>query len=121
MGTAERRLEIYKYLCFERKATIPHLAELFNVSTRTIQRDLLEIEETFHAPIETMPGRFGGVFVVGDFRFDYAYMSDEELNLLKKVQLIVKDQISESEDLSLSKIIQKYSRRKNNDDSSCPG
>jgi len=37
MGTAERRLEILKYLCRVRKATMPELAEKFGVSIRTIQ------------------------------------------------------------------------------------
>lgn len=40
MGTAERRLEIYKYLCLARKATMPQLAKMFGVSVRTIQRDI---------------------------------------------------------------------------------
>ena len=48
MGTAERRLEILKYLCRYRRATMPKLAEKFGVSVRTIQRDILEIEATFH-------------------------------------------------------------------------
>ena len=36
MGTAERRLEIYKYLCLVRKATMPQLAEMFGVSRSAI-------------------------------------------------------------------------------------
>ena len=38
MGTAERRLEILKYLCKKRHATMPELSEQFGVSLRTIQR-----------------------------------------------------------------------------------
>ena len=51
MGTAERRLEILKYLCKYRRAKMPQLAEMFGVSIRTIQRDILEIEVTFHVPL----------------------------------------------------------------------
>ena len=56
MGTAERRLEILKYLCKFRKATMPHLAKIFGVSVRTVQRDVLEIEATFHVPLDVRCG-----------------------------------------------------------------
>lgn len=110
MGTAERRLEIYKYLCFERKATMTQLANLFGVSVRTIQRDIFEIEATFHAPIEVKPGKYGGVSIVGNHRFDRAYMSEEELLLLFKLQQLAKDQMSIQENLLLTNIIKKYSK-----------
>lgn len=49
MGTAERRLEIMKYLCRKRHATMSFLAEKFGVSVRTIQRDIFEL--TFMMPL----------------------------------------------------------------------
>ena len=110
MGTAERRLEIYKYLCLERKASMPHLAEKFGVSVRTIQRDIFEIEATFHAPIIIKKGKYGGVFIVGDHTLDRAYMCDEELFLLTKIQALVSEQISEKENNILTQIIKKYSK-----------
>ena len=111
MGTAERRLEILKYLCRVRKSTMPKLSELFGVSVRTIQRDILEIETTFHVPIDVRCGKYeGGVYVVGDYSFDRAYMCDEELVLLKKIQSLVKAQITEKENVILTQIIKKYSK-----------
>ena len=111
MGTAERRLEILKYLCRARQSTMPKLAELFGVSVRTIQRDILEIEATFHVPIDVRCGKYeGGVYVVGDYSFDRAYMCDEELVLLKKIQSLVKAQITEKENVILTQIIKKYSK-----------
>lgn len=110
MGTAERRLEIYKYLCLARKATMPQLAKMFGVSVRTIQRDIFEIEATFHAPLDIAKGRYGGVSVIGDHTLDRAYMCDEELLLLKKIQSLVQEQISEKENVLLSQIIKKYSK-----------
>ena len=111
MGTAERRLEILKYLCRARKSTMTKLAELFGVSVRTIQRDILEIEATFHVPIDVRCGKYeGGVYVVGDYSFDRAYMCDEELVLLKKIQSLVKAQITEKENVILTQIIKKYSK-----------
>lgn len=111
MGTAERRLEILKYLCKYRRATMPQLAEMFGVSVRTIQRDILEIEATFHVPLDVRCGKYdGGVFVVGDYSFDRAYMHDEELTLLSKVQELVKDQLSEKEKVLLAQIIKAYTK-----------
>ena len=110
MGTAERRLEILKYLCKARKATMPQLAEMFGVSVRTIQRDILEIECTFRVPIDVRCGRHeGGIYILGDYRFDRAYMCEEELALLKKIQKMVNDNLNDSERSILAQIIKKYS------------
>ena len=111
MGTAERRLEILKYLCRYRRATMPQLAEKFCVSVRTIQRDIFEIEATFHVPLDIRCGKYdGGVFVKGDYSFDRIYMCDEDLLLLHKIQVLIKDQLSEQEQAMLSQLIKKYTR-----------
>ena len=111
MGTAERRLEILKYLCRYRRATMPQLAEVFGVSVRTIQRDILEIEVTFHVPVDVRCGKYdGGVFVKGDYSFDRAYMHDDELMLMSKVQELVKGQLSNEEYALLSQIIKTYTK-----------
>ena len=110
MGTAERRLEIYKYLCLARKATMPQLAKIFGVSVRTIQRDIFEIEIIFHAPLRVTKGRYGGISVIGNHTLDRAYMCDEELCLLQKIQVLIKDQITDEENNMLSQIIKKYSK-----------
>ena len=110
MGTAERRLEILKYLCNARKATMSQLAEMFGVSVRTIQRDIVEIECTFHVPIDVRCGKYeGGIYIVGDYRFDRAYMCDDEIGLLKKIQKMVNDNLNDTEKSILSQIIKKYS------------
>ena len=111
MGTAERRLEILKHLCKYRRATMPQLAEMFGVSVRTIQRDILEIEATFHVPLDVRCGKYdGGVFVIGDYSFDRAYMHDEELKLLAKVRDMVRDRLSDQENALLSQIIKTYTK-----------
>ena len=111
MGTAERRLEILKYLCKYRRATMPQLAEMFGVSTRTIQRDILEIEMTFHVPLDIRCGKYdGGVYVMGDYSFDRAYMHDDEITLLSKVQKLVKDQLTEKENSLLTQILKVYTK-----------
>lgn len=111
MGTAERRLEILKYLCRVRKAKMTQLAEIFGVSVRTIQRDIYEIEATFHVPIDVKCGKYdGGVYIVGNYSFDRMYMCEEELDLLRKVQRLVKTFLSDSENAVLSNIIKNYSK-----------
>ena len=111
MGTAERRLEILKYLCKYRRATMPQLAEMFGVSVRTIQRDILEIEATFHVPLDVRCGKYdGGVFVVGDYRFDRAYMHDEEIELLSKIHGMVKHKLTKKENTLFLRIINTYTK-----------
>ena len=111
MGTAERRLEILKYLCKVRRTTMPQLAEMFGVSIRTIQRDILEIEATFHVPLDVRCGKYdGGVFVVGNYSFDRAYMHDEELELLSKIHGMVKHKLTKKENSLLSRIIKTYTK-----------
>ena len=111
MGTAERRLEILKYLCKFRKSKMTELAEMFGVSVRTIQRDILEIESTFHVPLEIRCGKYGGgIYVIGNYSFDRAYMHDDEIALLSKVKELVKTQITEEENALLSQIIKTYTK-----------
>ena len=111
MGTAERRLEILKYLCKVRKATMPQLAQIFGVSVRTIQRDILELEATFHIPIDVRCGKHnGGIYIMGDYRFDRTYMHDEEIALLCKLYELTKSQLNANENILFQKIIQSYSK-----------
>ena len=111
MGTAERRLEILKYLCRVRKSTMPKLSELFGVSVRTIQRDIFEIETTFRVPLDIRCGKYdGGIYVIGDYSFDRAYMHEDELSLLTKVKKLVEGQLSDKENALLSRIIKTYTK-----------
>ena len=111
MGTAERRLKILKYLCRVRKSTMPKLSELFGVSVRTIQRDIFEIETTFRVPLDIRCGKYdGGIYVIGDYSFDRAYMHEDELSLLTKVKKLVEGQLSDKENALLSRIIKTYTK-----------
>lgn len=112
MGTAERRLEILNYLCRKRHATMPELAEMFGVSVRTIHRDIYEIEVTFRVPLDVRSGKYeGGIYVIGDYSFDRAYMRDEELELLTKVKGMVSNKLSDKENAMLCEIIKTYTKK----------
>ena len=61
MGATERQLEIIKYLCRKRYATMSTLADKFGVSVRTIQRDIEAL--TLFVPLDVKAGRYeGGVY-----------------------------------------------------------
>ena len=111
MGTAERRLEILKYLCKYRHATMPQLAEEFGVSVKTIQRDILYVETIFHVPLDIRPGKYnGGIYVLNSYSFDRAYMHPDDILLLLKIQDLVKSKISDKENSRLSQIIKTYTK-----------
>lgn len=111
MGTAERRLEILKYLCKFRKELIPQLAEMFGVSIRTIQQDISEIEATFHVPLDVRCGKYdGGVYVIGDYSFDRVYIYGEEIALLCKMHELVKHHLTDQETSLFKKILKKLKK-----------
>ncbi len=109
MGTAERRIEIMKQLCRERHTTMTNLSKRYDVSVRTIQRDILEL--TFIMPIYVKTGRYdGGVYVVDDYTMDRMYMNTDEVELLTKVKSIVNNKLTDQENILFEKIIKNYSK-----------
>ena len=114
MGSAERRNEIFKYLCRVRYAKLSDLSQMFGVSQKTIARDIFEIEMTYHITLELRRGRYGGgVYMPYDYNFGQMYLYDEEIDLLIKLEQITKNMISEDDTALLSKMIKKYQRRAN--------
>lgn len=84
MGTSERRSEIVRVLCRRRHETIANLALEFGVSERTIQRDIDAL--SMSVPIYTQSGRYGGgVYIQDTYSMDRMYMTDREVNVLKKL------------------------------------
>lgn len=112
MGTTERIFEIMKYLCKIRYATMSELADMFGVSVRTIKRDIDELG--YLIPLETKTGRYGGgVYVMDDYKWDKAYMSEEDISLLIKIkttginkQILIFD---ENDLIRIERIITTYS------------
>jgi len=85
LEAAERRLKLIKLLCHRRYETMQNLAFEFGVSTRTILRDIDEISDII--PIYCKKGRYdGGVYIEDSYRFEKLYMTNEEIDLLKKIQ-----------------------------------
>ena len=84
LKAAERRKAIMRTLCRRRHDTIQNLAFEFEVSERTLRRDIEILSYT--EPIYTQRGRYeGGVHIVDGYYFDRMYMSKEELDILQKL------------------------------------
>ena len=82
--TANERRELLKdILCQRRKETVVNLANELDVSTKTIRRDIEVLSCMF--PIETVPGRHGGVRVLSWFYPSRSKLCFEQLQLLRKV------------------------------------
>lgn len=75
--STERLFEIIYFLLNNKKATTTELASLFEVSTRTIHRDINKLS-SLGIPIYTEPGRNGGIYLLNNFILDKVLLSKEE-------------------------------------------
>lgn len=73
-----RQLEILLYLLEVKKTTCTELARRFEVSRRTILRDLDQLS-VMGIPVWTQSGYEGGVFLSPDYRFDRSFFTPEEV------------------------------------------
>ncbi len=72
-----RLFKILYYLLDRKRATAPELAAEFEVSTRTIYRDV-EVLSSVGIPVYAEPGRNGGIYLLQDFILDRAILSENE-------------------------------------------
>lgn len=112
METAERRREILKLLCRRRYEKMENLAEELGVSKRTVQRDIDTLSRSY--PIYTKSGRYeGGVYLLETYTMERLYMSDAELEVLKKIADYLKnkaDVLNYEEKQIFKSIISDYSK-----------
>lgn len=87
MSPNERRLKLLEVLCLRRYDTYDNLAREFNVSKRTISRDISVLMCSY--PIETVCGRFGGGVKVLDGYY-YHYNSPAHKSLSQKQILLLR-------------------------------
>lgn len=84
MGVRERQRQIVEYLSVNKFVNMSHLADVFDVSVRTIQRDLDAL--SLHYPIVITKGRYtGGVSLIEGFRLERNYLTLEEQTLLERL------------------------------------
>jgi len=80
---SERRLAIWHTLCARRQVTISYLSARYGVSPRTIRYDVEVLSRTY--PIETRPGKNGGVKVADWFQPGPDMLQPEQMDLLLKL------------------------------------
>lgn len=88
--TTERLFGIIYHLLNKKKTTTTELANLFEVSTRTIHRDINRLSSV-GVPIVSEPGRNGGISLLNNFILNKVLLSEEEqTNLLTALKGIRK-------------------------------
>lgn len=105
MAMQESRLfKIVYYLLGKGQATAPELAETFEVSVRTIYRDIDALSGA-GIPVYAEAGRNGGIHLMNDFVLDKAVLSEEE----KQEILTALQSINIAQNLNSSQTLQKLS------------
>ncbi len=104
MTATERKLNIIKFLFSSRYATMKNIAEHFNVSVRTVQRDIDEI--SLFVPIYVKTGRYdGGVYVLNSGSDIFGSLNKTEKHLIKKAVVIASEKLDENENIILADLI----------------
>ncbi|MDE6231888.1 MAG: YafY family transcriptional regulator [Lachnospiraceae bacterium] len=99
-----RLFKIVYHLLDKGQATAPELAEKFEVSVRTIYRDIDALSGA-GIPIYAEAGRNGGIHLMNDFVLDKAVLSEEEkMEILTALQ-----SINTTQNVSSSQTLQKLS------------
>ncbi len=105
----DRLIGIITVLLQKDKVTAPELAKRFEVSRRTINRDIEDISKA-GIPIVTAQGSGGGISILDSYKMDKALLNDDELQaILSGLKGI--DSISKAS--YLAKMIEKLSAKDN--------
>ena len=106
MTALERRQAILEALCIRRRDKIENLAFEFEVSEKTIRRDLLELSLSY--PVYTVTGRYhSGVYIADDYYLGKQYLSGEELQTI----ISLMDKADDNQKTVLLGIINKFGKR----------
>ena len=79
----ERREKLMRLLMLNEKCSMENLAEILEVSTRTIERDLHFLSAT--KPICIDQGRYGGVYLLNRKNIHMPSIEEKELGVLQKI------------------------------------
>ena len=82
MTASQRRQQILNVLIERQHVTARNLAEMFQVSVRTIMSDVEAL--TCEYPIETVRGADGGIRLASWFRPTRSYLAREQINAILK-------------------------------------
>jgi len=114
LNSAERRERLIRILILRGHATLSELSTELEVCERTIMRDV-DILST-SAPIFTIVGRYGGVYIDKTNLKNQPHLKDREIALLEKIVRDIEEtsfcSLNEGEIKLLKEIIIVYSRKK---------
>lgn len=96
----DRLISIIMILNNKERVTAKELSEKFEVSTKTIQRDIETIERA-GIPIVSYKGHEGGYGIIESYRVDRASMTKNEIELLKSLLEGINETYKNEEVLSL--------------------
>lgn len=77
----DRLIGILSILLQEEKTTAPELAERFEVSRRTINRDLEDLCKA-GIPIQTSQGAGGGISIMDGYRMDRTILTSKDMQMI---------------------------------------
>ena len=77
----DRLIGILSVLLQEEKTTAPELAERFEVSRRTINRDIEELCKA-GIPIQTVQGTGGGISIMDGYRMDRTILTSKDMQMI---------------------------------------
>ena len=100
----ERILEIIIYLLNHEKVSAKYLAEYFDVSVRTIQRDMVSIAEA-GIPVYTLGGRYGGYAVLENYKIkNINIKNSEQQSIISALERLATSYTNDK----LNSLIEKY-------------
>ena len=79
----DRRMEILSILMNHKLISRLELARRFSVSDVTICEDIIALSR--FAPIASKMGRYGGVYIIDEYKRERVYLSREEESLLERL------------------------------------
>lgn len=96
---SNRLFRLLYYLIDKKHTTAPELAEKFEVSVRTIYRDIDALSEA-GIPVYSQAGKGGGIYILRDFVVDKACFSeDERQEILMAMQSLSGIQCADNRDI----------------------
>ena len=102
MRARERRKKIFRMLCNGEKLTRTQLSEMFGVTTRTIDNDIVFLSIDY--PLCTQVGRGGGIYVHPDCTLYSCFLTRTEKELLERL----KETLQEKDKETIQAIIDKF-------------
>ncbi|MBO0451317.1 helix-turn-helix transcriptional regulator [Candidatus Enterococcus murrayae] len=100
----ERLLAITMLLIEKKQISAPALAEIFEVSVRTIYRDIDSLSQA-GIPVTALPGSKGGIRIMENYKIDQSFFTSADLiSLLIGLNSIPSEQISKQAKFTLEKL-----------------